>query len=83
MAADDIALAEGATPERRLRRDWPRRLLNELLSLFIALLVLLAVALVLLDTAPGHRFILDRLAGFRDRVRPESADRPDRRVRVW
>src|SRR5206468_13021368 len=31
---------------------------------FIALLFLLAAALVLLDSAPGHRFIVDRLAGF-------------------
>ena len=29
-------------PPRRLRRDWPRRLLNELFALFIALLFLLA-----------------------------------------
>ncbi|MEO7654510.1 MAG: translocation/assembly module TamB, partial [Sphingomicrobium sp.] len=43
-------------------RDWKRRLLNELFALFIALLLLLAGGLVLLDTAPGHRFIVDRLA---------------------
>ena len=29
--------------------------------LFVALLFLLAGALVLLDTAPGHRFIVDRI----------------------
>src|SRR5205085_3677600 len=51
---------EGA-PRSRLRRDWPRRLLNELLALFIALLFLLAGLLVLLDSAPGHRFIVDQL----------------------
>jgi translocation and assembly module TamB len=49
-------------PRRRLRRDWPRRLLNELLALFIALLFLLAGLLVLLDSAPGHRFIVDQLS---------------------
>ncbi|MEO6255781.1 MAG: translocation/assembly module TamB, partial [Sphingomicrobium sp.] len=49
-------------PPRRLRGDWPRKLLNELLVLFVALLILLAGGLVLLDTAPGHRFIVDRLA---------------------
>ncbi len=38
-----------------------RRLVDELLALFIALLVLLAAGLVLLDTAPGHRFIVDRI----------------------
>lgn len=46
-----------------VRRDWKRRLLNELFALFIALLLLLASTLVLLDTAPGHRFIADRIAG--------------------
>jgi translocation and assembly module TamB len=55
---------ESAPPPRKLRRDWKRRLLNELFALFVALLLLLAGALVLLDTAPGHRFIVDRLAGF-------------------
>src|ERR1051325_11280247 len=53
---------EGAPPPpRKLRRDWKRRLLNELLTLALALLLLLAAGLVLLDTAPGHRFIVDRL----------------------
>jgi translocation and assembly module TamB len=49
-------------PRRRLKPDWPQRLLNELLALFLALLVLLAGTLILLDTAPGHRFIVDRIA---------------------
>ena len=46
-----------------MRRDWPRRLLNELFALFVALLFLLAGLLVLLDSAPGHRFIVDQLSG--------------------
>ncbi len=46
---------------RRLRRDWGRRLANELFALFVALLFLLAGLLVLLDSAPGHRFIVDRI----------------------
>jgi translocation and assembly module TamB len=56
--------AEGAPPppRRRLRDDWARRLLNELFALFVALLFLLACLLVLLDSAPGHRFIVDRIA---------------------
>jgi translocation and assembly module TamB len=62
--AEGIVPAEGAAQRRWLRADWPRRLLNELLALFIALLVLLAAGLVLLDTAPGHRFIIDRLGRF-------------------
>jgi translocation and assembly module TamB len=60
--ADAVAPAESAVPARRLRSDWARRLLSELLALFIALLLLVAVGLVLLDTAPGHRFIVDRIA---------------------
>jgi translocation and assembly module TamB len=48
-------------PRRRLRRDWPRRLLNELFALFVALLFLFAGLLVLLDSAPGHRFIVDQI----------------------
>ena len=62
---DVVAVVDGAEPpRRRLRRDWPRRLANELLAAFVALLFLLAVALVLLDSAPGHRFIVDRLSRF-------------------
>ena len=60
----DIAIdaPTGAPLEpRRLRRDWRRRLFNELFALFIALLFLLAGLLVLLDTAPGHRFIVDQI----------------------
>jgi translocation and assembly module TamB len=60
--AETVAVATGSEPpRRRLRRDWARRLANELLALLIALLFLLAGALVLLDTAPGHRFIVDRI----------------------
>jgi translocation and assembly module TamB len=51
-------------PRVKLRRDWRRRLLNELFSAFVALLFLLAALLVLLDSAPGHRFIVDQLARF-------------------
>ena len=46
----------------RLKRDWSRRLGIELLTLLLALMVLAAVGLVLLDTAPGHRFIVDRIS---------------------
>ena len=57
------AAVETARPRetRRLRRDWRRRLLNELFALFIALLFLLAGLVVLLDSAPGHRWIIDRV----------------------
>ena len=49
-------------PPVKLRRDWRNRLLNELFAAFIALLLLVVVLLVLLDSAPGHRFIADRIA---------------------
>jgi translocation and assembly module TamB len=48
-------------PKVRLRKDWPRRLLDELFALFVALLFLLAALLILLDSAPGHRFIVDQI----------------------
>ena len=48
----------------RLRRDWRLRLLDELFALFIALLFVLAALLVLLDSAPGHRFLVDQLGKF-------------------
>ncbi|MBV9527787.1 MAG: translocation/assembly module TamB domain-containing protein [Sphingomonas sp.] len=51
-------------PPVRRRSDWPRRLLDELLVLFIALVIVFAGTLILLDTAPGHRFIIDRIAAF-------------------
>ncbi len=46
-----------------VRKHWSRRLLNELLALLLALLLLLVAGLVLLDTAPGHRWLADRIAG--------------------
>jgi translocation and assembly module TamB len=62
--ADTVAVIEGSDPPpRRLRRDWARRLLNELFALFIALLFVFAGLLVLLDSAPGHRWIVDKVAG--------------------
>jgi translocation and assembly module TamB len=63
--AETAAVSEGSPPPlRRLRPDWKWRLLNELFAAFVALLFLLAGALVLLDSAPGHRFIIDRLSRF-------------------
>ncbi|HYI43234.1 MAG TPA: translocation/assembly module TamB, partial [Sphingomicrobium sp.] len=53
--------APAEPPRYGLKRNWPRRLLNELLALLVALGLLLGLGLVLLDTAPGHRFIVDRI----------------------
>ena len=58
-------LASGEAIERRrfrLKQDWPRRLANELLVLILALMALAVIGLLVLDTAPGHRFIVDRIA---------------------
>ncbi len=44
------------------RRSWGRRLMRELGWFLLGLLVLVTIGLVLLDTAPGHRFVADRVA---------------------
>jgi translocation and assembly module TamB len=49
-------------PPYRFKPDWPQRLLRELLALLLGLAFLLAVALTILDTAPGHRWIVDQIA---------------------
>jgi translocation and assembly module TamB len=59
----DARTGQPLEPPRRLRRDWTRRLLNELFALFVAVLFLVAGLLVLLDSAPGHRWLIDRIAG--------------------
>jgi translocation and assembly module TamB len=46
----------------RLRRGWPRRLAIEFATLLLAIIALAAIGLVLLDTAPGHRFVVDRIS---------------------
>ena len=61
MAEVLVASREAGGDKISLRRHWARKLLNELLALLLVLLILLAGALVLLDTAPGHRFIVDRI----------------------
>ena len=52
-----------AIPPARERKHWSRRLANELLAMLLALLILLMAGLVLLDSAPGHRWLVDRIAG--------------------
>lgn len=54
----DVATSEPI----RLKRHWSRRLLNEVLALLLVLLLLLGAGLVLLDSAPGHRWLIDRIA---------------------
>jgi translocation and assembly module TamB len=64
--AETVVVESGGSepPKVRLRSDWRWRLLNELFALFVALLFLLAALLVLLDSAPGHRFIVDQVGRF-------------------
>ena len=62
--AEAVAERADAEPKIRLRRDWRLRLLDELFALFVAFLFLLAALLVLFDSAPGHRFIVDQLGNF-------------------
>ena len=59
--SEQVASAEPTVTTVRLKKHWARRLADELLALFVALLVLLAAGLILLDTAPGHRWIVDRI----------------------
>ena len=48
-------------PALRIKRHWSRRLAGEVATLIVALMVLLSIGLVALDTAPGHRWLVDRL----------------------
>ena len=63
MAEAAVVESGGDRPPYRLKPDWPRRLLRELLALLLGLAFLLAIGLAILDTAPGHRWIVDRIAG--------------------
>ena len=59
-AADEDA--DRARVRLKVRRNWARRLAGEFAALLLSLLILAAIGLILLDTAPGHRFIVDRIA---------------------
>ena len=58
----DTPPTAGAPNPTRVKRHWSRRLLKEVGWLLIALAALLSIGLILLDTAPGHRFLADRIA---------------------
>jgi translocation and assembly module TamB len=62
MSAAAEEQPDGAPVRVKARRHWARRLAGELAALLLSLLILAAIGLVLLDTAPGHRFIVDRIA---------------------
>ncbi|HYE28210.1 MAG TPA: translocation/assembly module TamB domain-containing protein [Allosphingosinicella sp.] len=61
-------MAGDEAPPRPRRRRWPTRLAKTVVALALALAVLTAALAILLDTAPGHRFIADRIAA----MAPES-----------
>ena len=61
-AAVDDSGSGGEVRKVRLKRHWGRRLATELAALLLALLLLVGLALVALDTAPGHRWLTDRIA---------------------
>ena len=86
MAETAITAPVKAASERIVashRRHWGRRLVTELLVLLLVLLALAVGGLILLDTAPGHRFIVDRIGADRNRDRPAHPGRPDRGVDLW
>ena len=61
---DGAVAATKAGPERIIvsrRRRWGRRLAKEFAVLLLVLFGIFVGALILLDTAPGHRFIVDRI----------------------
>jgi translocation and assembly module TamB len=61
------ALPDQAPPVRR-RRRWPSRLAKATVALALGLFLLAGLGALLLDTAPGHRFLADRIAA----MAPES-----------
>jgi len=61
MAEVAVSEGQGERPPYRLKPDWPRRLVRELIVFLLGLIVLLALGLAILDSAPGHRWIVDRI----------------------
>jgi translocation and assembly module TamB len=61
--AEAVAVETGGPRQViRVRRSWPRRLAIELAVFLLGLIALAGIGLVFLDTAPGHRFIVDRIS---------------------
>jgi translocation and assembly module TamB len=59
---DEAALPAEEAPRPRRRRRWTSGFAKAAVGLLLTLFLLLAALAVLLDTAPGHRFIADRIA---------------------
>jgi len=62
--ADEPAIEEVAeeVPPTRQARGWPRRVVKWLGGAVLSLVALLALALIVLNSPIGHRFVVDRLA---------------------
>jgi translocation and assembly module TamB len=61
----EVAIREGdgpSAPPLRIKPHWSRLLIGVLATLLVVLMFLLSIGLVALDTAPGHRWLVDRLA---------------------
>ena len=61
----EVALLPGQAPAQpgRRRKGWGQRLATELLALVLLIAVAALAGLAFLDSAPGHRWIVDRVAG--------------------
>ena len=56
-----------AEPLPRRSRTWRKWLTKIVAGVFLGLLLLLATVALILDTAPGHRFIVDQIAALNPR----------------
>ena len=61
-AETETGAAESPAVEPVRRRRWHRRLAKWTVGLLLALFLLAGLGMILLDTAPGHRFLADRIA---------------------
>ena len=59
---DDDAAAAAASRRRRGPGRWASRLAKAIVAAALALMLAAAALVALLDTGPGHRFIVDRIA---------------------
>lgn len=60
--ADEPVIEAEAPPPPAKRRSWPRRITKWLGGALLALVALLGVALLVLNSPIGHRFVAERLA---------------------
>ena len=61
MDPDETGPAQEVVKVRR-RRRWHSRLAKTVVGALLGLILVAGLGMVLLDTAPGHRFLADRIA---------------------